>query len=407
MSYNKETGMYEGYIYKIYNDINDKLYIGQTIRTVKKRWANHKHVTNNNVDNLPIHCAMRKYGIELFHIVEIEKCSFNSKEKLKEELDEKEKFYISTYGCRIPNGYNISNGGKGVSGFNCREIISYDPYTGETLYYSSIDEASIENNVPTSDIIVCCKGKKCSIGGKIFKYKEDGIKKEDIEQYFETHPIITQYNLYGEKLNCFYSSTEAGEYIKEIKHMNKSVSTILKNITGCCRGDRQTAYGFVWRKMNDSFDKYPLRIDYPRKEEKKVDKPIDVYTIDGEQVGTFSNINEAFKELGLLEKQKNQALRCCSGYNAMAFGYIWRYHNEPFNKYSCATINGSIRINKYSKDGVFLNRYSSYTHAADSVNTTNRKAISDCCKGTNHYYKGYLWFYINDTEQPDKNKIIK
>ena len=36
----------------------------------------------------------------------------------------------------------------------------------------------------------------------------------------------------------------------------------------CCRGYRQTAYGFVWRKMNDDFNKYPLRIDYPRNEEK-------------------------------------------------------------------------------------------------------------------------------------------
>ena len=34
MSYNKETGMYEGYIYKIVNDINDKVYIGHTQKTI-------------------------------------------------------------------------------------------------------------------------------------------------------------------------------------------------------------------------------------------------------------------------------------------------------------------------------------------------------------------------------------
>ena len=41
MSYNKETGMYEGYIYKIVNDINGKIYIGQTRRDVDTRFKEH------------------------------------------------------------------------------------------------------------------------------------------------------------------------------------------------------------------------------------------------------------------------------------------------------------------------------------------------------------------------------
>ena len=41
MSFNKETGLYEGYIYKIVNDVNDKIYIGQTRRTVEERWNYH------------------------------------------------------------------------------------------------------------------------------------------------------------------------------------------------------------------------------------------------------------------------------------------------------------------------------------------------------------------------------
>lgn len=42
MSYNKETGMYEGYIYLITNLCDNRRYIGQTSRTIAIRWKEHK-----------------------------------------------------------------------------------------------------------------------------------------------------------------------------------------------------------------------------------------------------------------------------------------------------------------------------------------------------------------------------
>lgn len=42
MSFNRETGMYEGYIYVITNDIYpNKLYIGQTSQELITRWYSH------------------------------------------------------------------------------------------------------------------------------------------------------------------------------------------------------------------------------------------------------------------------------------------------------------------------------------------------------------------------------
>lgn len=406
MAYNKETGMYEGYIYKIYNDVNDKIYIGQTTRTIKRRWANYKYSVKNNIDNLAIHNAMKKYGIELFHIEMIEQYSFKEKEKLIKELDKKEIFYISKYNCKLPNGYNITDGGCGTSSVGCREIVAYSPYTKETQFYKSIDEAGLDNNIPVSNIIACCQNKKYSIGNKIYKYKEDGVSQIDIDKFFELHPMICQYDLFGNKLNTFLSSIEASEYLKKNDDLKQTISTIAGNIMGCCRGNRQTAYKYVWRKMNDDFSKYSLKINYPRNTEKYVELPVDVYTIDGVFVGSFLNIKDAFNLLGLIEKQTNQVLRCCRGESAMAFNYIWRFKGEPFNKYSCAIINGTIRVNKYTLDGVYVDTYNNYKYSANSVGTTNKKAISDCCNGANHNYKDFLWFHINDQKQPDKTKII-
>lgn len=47
MAYNKETGMYEGWIYIIMNDIEPELvYIGQTYDTLERRWCIHVNQIN-------------------------------------------------------------------------------------------------------------------------------------------------------------------------------------------------------------------------------------------------------------------------------------------------------------------------------------------------------------------------
>ena len=63
LSYNKEPGMYEGYIYLITNKINNKKYIGQTTRTIKIRISDH---FSNLYKNYAITNAIKKYGKENF-----------------------------------------------------------------------------------------------------------------------------------------------------------------------------------------------------------------------------------------------------------------------------------------------------------------------------------------------------
>ena len=90
MSYNKETGMYEGYIYKIVNDINDKIYIGQITTDLNTRLSQHKYDAKNNTRNMYIYKAMRKYGFDNFNIEEIEKIQFENKKELLNMLNERE-----------------------------------------------------------------------------------------------------------------------------------------------------------------------------------------------------------------------------------------------------------------------------------------------------------------------------
>ena len=65
-----------GFIYKITNDINGKIYIGKTLNSLEHRFNEHKRASRKKCcENRPLYSAMRKYGVENFSITLIEKAS--------------------------------------------------------------------------------------------------------------------------------------------------------------------------------------------------------------------------------------------------------------------------------------------------------------------------------------------
>lgn len=96
-----------GYIYKITNTLNGKVYIGQTIKTIQKRFTQHKNNSNKEYfSQIVLYKAFNKYGIENFICEEIE-------EVPNDKLDEREKYWIEYYDSYF-NGYNSTLGGRTV-----------------------------------------------------------------------------------------------------------------------------------------------------------------------------------------------------------------------------------------------------------------------------------------------------
>ena len=102
-----------GYIYKITNLINNKVYIGKTERTVQERWVEHKKKASQL--DLPLYRAMQKYGIDSFNIESIEECD-------NKEIDKRENYWIKFYNS-CEKGYNCSLGGEGGILYLPEEII--------------------------------------------------------------------------------------------------------------------------------------------------------------------------------------------------------------------------------------------------------------------------------------------
>lgn len=94
-------------IYLIQNNINNKVYIGQSVH-IEIRIKEHFWKANCIKDvsfNSALHSAIRKYGEENFSWKVLEECEIL-------ELDEKECYYIEKYNSLSPNGYNILKGGQ-------------------------------------------------------------------------------------------------------------------------------------------------------------------------------------------------------------------------------------------------------------------------------------------------------
>ena len=92
-------------IYKITNNINSKVYIGQTVQSLDKRWKRHTWYSTLNRNAMAITNAIKKYGKENFKIEIIDEASDII------ELNEKEVFYIKKMKSLSPNGYNLTTGG--------------------------------------------------------------------------------------------------------------------------------------------------------------------------------------------------------------------------------------------------------------------------------------------------------
>lgn len=97
-------------IYSIVNNINGKIYIGQSKNIDKRKFQHLNNLRKNKHVNIYLQNAWNKYGEHNFEYNIIEEiCDEN-------ELDNKEKEYIDFFKSNnMKFGYNLTNGGEGYS----------------------------------------------------------------------------------------------------------------------------------------------------------------------------------------------------------------------------------------------------------------------------------------------------
>jgi len=152
-------------IYLIENTVNGKIYIGQTVQTLKDRMYSHKSDSKRNDSYL---CkAIRKHGWESFKFYILDNTA-----KTQEQLNSNEISWIACFNSTNKKiGYNIENGGKGIG-----------KMSDETKKKLSIANKGKTHSDETK--------KKISIAGTGRSHSEEAKKKISIANTGENHPMF-------------------------------------------------------------------------------------------------------------------------------------------------------------------------------------------------------------------------
>lgn len=305
-----------GYIYKIVNDINEKVYVGQTATTIVKRWTKHKQCRKcKKYEHIHFYRALNKYGVEHFTPIELEKVEANSKKELKEKLDYLEKYYIKLYKS-FENGYNSTLGGDGG-------MLGFKHSQESKLKMSKSHKGVIPSEETRKKMSIAQKGKTFSEETKKIlsnKLKSRGWTQEAIKKSADKHiglkmseetkkkikdsqrRIILQYDLQNKFIAEWDSIKDAA-----ISIGLKSTSSIRQ----CLIGKSKQSHGYIWKYK----DNLPVK-------EKKQKRAVLQYDLKGNFIKEFNSLKEASESCRTTDSAIGN---CCKGKYKSAGGYIWKY----------------------------------------------------------------------------------
>lgn len=203
------------YIYKITNQINNKIYIGKTsLPSIIDRWKEHvSDSKSRNKEKRPLYEAFKKYGIENFTIEEIEEV------KTDDEACNREIYWIKKLNTYI--GFDNSNGYNATLGGDSRRIYDYKELAQAYLELGTIKAVKEKYHCDAQTVSLACKENNIKIKRAV---NQKRIKRIDDKN----------------EIKIYSSVTEAAKDFP-----NKAIETARKNISRALNA-KTKAYGYHW-----------------------------------------------------------------------------------------------------------------------------------------------------------------
>ena len=170
-------------IYKIKNNLNNKVYIGSSI-DVERRWRQHKEASINEKDhhyNYPLMIAFRQFGVDNFTFEIIDTLP-DYQTMIKAEHN-----WIIKENCVVPNGYNqTDNTNSPMFDPNIAKKMSdtkRDKYgkrvseidlNGNIInVWDSLAEAGEKTGLDRFKISDVCNGRRLTTGDRVFRFLDE------------------------------------------------------------------------------------------------------------------------------------------------------------------------------------------------------------------------------------------
>lgn len=210
-----------GFIYKITNDINDKIYIGKTNFSIEKRFQEHcRDAVKAHMEKRPLYRAMQKYGIDKFHIELIEET---------DDTENREIYWIKFFNS-YEKGYNATLGGDSKNLYDHHLILT----------------RLIEHPYPcdVAEEFGCCR----DIVYDIAKQYHISVKHKAQEQQRSLlSKQIIAYTKQLEFVKEFSSTADAARWCFESGKCSSLNSGVRSHISEVANGKRKSAYGYIWK----------------------------------------------------------------------------------------------------------------------------------------------------------------
>lgn len=283
------------FIYKITNNINQKVYIGKTVRTVDIRWKQHLQRGRELFRKEHLYRAMRKYGINNFSVETLEECPDDLRY-------ERESYYICLYNSLEPLGYN------------------YLLYQNGTYPNEKIEEVVLQEWL--QGMLMCHISEKLHISVKKISeiLKKHNITNEEIQKRKSAYigekssKSVNQYNLSGDFIRQWVSASVAG------RELRINCASISKN---CC-GDLLSYKGFIWQYEElDNIEDIIEKMKTIKKTGKNK-KAIIQLDKNREFIQEFESASAAGRFLGKAHAGIAYAART----GGTAYGFYWKYKEE-------------------------------------------------------------------------------
>jgi group I intron endonuclease len=258
-----------GYIYKITNLINNKVYIGETKQTPHQRWRSHVNSLTRKGGCPVLKEGMLCHGVENFKIETIVQCDDNCRLSLEKE-------YIKLYNSIAPNGYNVLEGGQEGGGFKGKK------HTPETI-------AKIKESLKKST--------------------------SDLEYRKKISIRVSEHN----------KKVDTGFLVKSSEKYKKALAE------GRVGGHATTKdRSIINEKISESLKKYYLGNEKSSRKitsiRKYNTKAVNKYSLEGKFIESYVSISEAARKHSITKNAIQNALK--SDFSKTSCGFKWRYASE-------------------------------------------------------------------------------